>query len=133
MLTAIWVVLVIALIFVIALIISILISLFLAGCGASCPSCGQSGGSGGTGSSGGFRCLTTGVTGTEQDKGVGLERRVASGERFPGRSIFVNGYGPLTTAQITAIQSLPGSNTFGFNVTIDARPNFLSPMGLSGT
>jgi hypothetical protein len=44
----------------------------------------------------------------------------------------VNEYGPLTSVKIAQIQALPGTELYGFNVTLDARPSFLFPALLFG-
>lgn len=129
MLVAIWIVVISALIFILAMIIALLVTLFNPSCTGRCPTCTGTC----TAATGGpvLRCAT-GVTGPTGIHGLTGPAGTRGPTGLPGRGIFVNGYGPLTSAQIAFIQGLPGTNVFGFNVTVDARPNFLSPPGLIG-
>jgi hypothetical protein len=129
MLVAIWIVVISALIFILAMIIALLIALFIPNCTGRCPTC--TGGTCTAATGVVIRCAT-GATGPTGLPGTTGPAGTHGPTGLPGRGIFVNGFGPLTTSQINFIQSLPGTNVFGFNVTIDARPNFLSPPGLIG-
>jgi hypothetical protein len=133
MLTALWIVIVSALAFVIAMIIALLVTLFSPNCVSRCSPCTTGGGCGPSGSTGGFvvQCAT-GVTGPTGPFGGTGSPGPQGPTGLPGRSIFVNGYGPLTLSLINTVENLPGTNTFGFNVTIDARPNLNSPANLFG-
>lgn len=119
-----------ALIFILAMIIALLVTLFNPSCTGRCPPC--TGGPSPSGSTGvNLRCATgpTGVTGVGGSTGPAGTKGPTG---LPGRGIFVNGYGPLTSSQIAFIQGLPGTSVFGFNVTVDARATMFSPAGLIG-